>query len=246
MELTDYCLFNRIIWNTTPKYTQFSLYCVSLRFCIGQFCILLGHFTCTGVTNITMTSQWSSWHLKSPESRLFAQPFVQAHIKENLKTPRHWPLWGEPPVTGGFPHKWPVTRKIFPFDDVVVIHIGIPGMKWRHKSYYFYFHCQSCYFVVVVFEILYTKSHTLVQSKSILSWEYDNRALIRFILHQSCCFSVASVNTCSSQWHSMLFTWLDHKSWFHAVLSYNFDIYWSRWSTHWIRKWNNIGTVLSM
>ena len=31
---------------------------------------------------------------------LFTQPFVQAQIKENIKAPRHWPLWA---VTGGFP-----------------------------------------------------------------------------------------------------------------------------------------------
>ena len=28
-------------------------------------------------------------------SRLFAHPFVQAHMKENIKAPRHSPLWGE-------------------------------------------------------------------------------------------------------------------------------------------------------
>ena len=28
-------------------------------------------------------------------SRLFAQAFVQAQIEENIKAPRHWPLWGE-------------------------------------------------------------------------------------------------------------------------------------------------------
>ena len=28
-------------------------------------------------------------------SRLFAQPFVRAQIKESIKTPRHWPLWEE-------------------------------------------------------------------------------------------------------------------------------------------------------
>ena len=28
-------------------------------------------------------------------SRLFTQPFIQAQIKENIKAPRHWPLWGE-------------------------------------------------------------------------------------------------------------------------------------------------------
>ena len=35
------------------------------------------------------------WRLKSPASRLFAQPFVQAQIKENITALRHWPLWGE-------------------------------------------------------------------------------------------------------------------------------------------------------
>ena len=34
---------------------------------------------------------------KSPASRLFTQPFVQAQIKENIKAPRHWLL------RGGFP-----------------------------------------------------------------------------------------------------------------------------------------------
>ena len=27
---------------------------------------------------------------------------------------------GSSPVTGEFPHKWPVTRKMFPFDDVIM------------------------------------------------------------------------------------------------------------------------------
>ena len=42
--------------------------------------------------SITVTSQWARWRLKSPASRLL---FVQAQIKENIKAPRHWPLWGE-------------------------------------------------------------------------------------------------------------------------------------------------------
>ena len=33
--------------------------------------------------------------LKSPALRLFTQPFIQAQIKENIKAPRHWPLYGE-------------------------------------------------------------------------------------------------------------------------------------------------------
>ena len=47
------------------------------------------------VTSITMTSWWARWRLKSPVSRLFTQAFIQAQIKENIKAPRHWPLWGE-------------------------------------------------------------------------------------------------------------------------------------------------------
>ena len=47
------------------------------------------------------------------------QSLVQAQIKENIKAPRHWPLWGE--STGDrSPHKGTVTRKIFSFDDVIM------------------------------------------------------------------------------------------------------------------------------
>ena len=45
-------------------------------------------------------------------SRLFTQPSIQAQIKENVKAPRHWP----------------VTRKMFIFDDVIMI-LTI----WRHR-----------------------------------------------------------------------------------------------------------------
>ena len=44
---------------------------------------------------ITMTSQWARWRLKSPASRLFTQPFIQTQIKENIKAPRRWSLFGE-------------------------------------------------------------------------------------------------------------------------------------------------------
>ena len=36
---------------------------------------------------ITLTSRWVPWRLKSPASGLFAQPFVRAYIKENIKAP---------------------------------------------------------------------------------------------------------------------------------------------------------------
>ena len=44
----------------------------------------------------TVFQHWFSlWRLKSPVSRLFTQPFIQAQIKENIKAQCHWPLWGE-------------------------------------------------------------------------------------------------------------------------------------------------------
>ena len=47
--------------------------------------------------------QWPilpTW-IKSPASGLFTQPCDQMQIKENIKAPRHWPLWCE--FTGEIP-----------------------------------------------------------------------------------------------------------------------------------------------
>ena len=49
---------------------------------------------------------------RSPAPRLFTQPFIQTQSKENINAPRHWRLCGE---STGDPHKWLVTRKMFPF-----------------------------------------------------------------------------------------------------------------------------------
>ena len=54
----------------------------------------------------------------------FTQPFIQTQIKENIKAPRHWPLWGIHWRPVNSPHKWPVTRKMFPFDDVIMLSSG--------------------------------------------------------------------------------------------------------------------------
>ena len=63
--------------------------------------------------HIPVTSSWARWRFKSSASRLFTQSFIQTQIKENIKAPRH-----RRPVNS--PHKWPVTRKMFPFDDVIM------------------------------------------------------------------------------------------------------------------------------
>ena len=78
---------------------------------------------------ITMTSQWTRWRLKTPASRLFIQPLVQTQIKENIKTPRHWPLFGE--FTG---HRWIPRTKSSNAENVSIC--------WRHlvikSSWYFF------------------------------------------------------------------------------------------------------------
>ena len=71
--------------------------------------LLWRHNGCDGVSNQKPT--------------ILTQPFIQAQIKENIKAPRHWPLWG-----GGIhrwlvnsPHIWLVTPKMSPFDDVIMM-----------------------------------------------------------------------------------------------------------------------------
>ena len=74
---------------------------------------------------ITMTSLWARSRLKSPAPRLFAQPFIQAQIKENIKVPRHWPLCGDFTGTGEFPAQMASNAENFPFDDVIME--NVPG-----------------------------------------------------------------------------------------------------------------------
>ena len=44
-------------------------------------------------------------------------------------------VWGIHRGPVNSPHKWPVTRKIFPFDDVIMVRTGVPGahIKGRGK-----------------------------------------------------------------------------------------------------------------
>ena len=63
---------------------------------------------------------------------IVSQPFIRAQIKVNIKTPRHWPLCGGPVNS---PHKGPVTRKMFPFDDVIMDNqVGNKNLFELHKT----------------------------------------------------------------------------------------------------------------
>ena len=65
------------------------------------------------------------WRLKPPASRLFSQPSIQAHKEKkdqrNLQSSASLAfVWGIHRLPVNSRHKWPVTRKMFPFDDVIM------------------------------------------------------------------------------------------------------------------------------
>ena len=67
-----------------------------------------------------MTSQWARWRLKSPASRLFTEAFIQAQIKKHQSSASLAFVRGIHRGPVNSPHKWPVTGKMFPFDDVIM------------------------------------------------------------------------------------------------------------------------------
>ena len=92
------------------------------------------------------------WRLTSPALRLFTQPFIQPQNKENIKASRHWPLCEE--FTVNSPHKWPVTRKMFPFDDVIMYYSEVlcdqncPNLT-TYVGLFNYLVCDNCIWDIV-------------------------------------------------------------------------------------------------
>ena len=65
--------------------------------------------------------QWyHNERLKSPASRLFIQPFVQAQVKKYRSSALLDIVVGIHRWSVNSPHKGPVTRIMFPFDDVIL------------------------------------------------------------------------------------------------------------------------------
>ena len=57
---------------------------------------------------------------------------VQAKINENIKATRHWPLWGDPPVTSGFCSQRARNAEIVPFDGVIMqSKLFLLSMPWN-------------------------------------------------------------------------------------------------------------------
>ena len=95
--------------------------------------------------------------LSTPSPRLFSQSFFfQAQIKENIKGPRHWPL-----RHSGFPSQWPVTRKTFPFDDVIMKNCTLPKQTWAENDILLHLSRKSLISFGISFsELLNRGSHT--------------------------------------------------------------------------------------
>ena len=75
-----------------------------------------------------MTPLWARWRLKSP-----ASPYCLLNSlcsRRSKKTPKFRVTGlcvGNSPWPVNYPQRWPVTRKLFPFDDVI--------MFWRSDEY---------------------------------------------------------------------------------------------------------------
>ena len=92
-----------------------------------------------------MTSQWARWCLKSPASTLITQPFVQGADQWKYQSSVSLAFVRgihRGPVNS--PHKGPVTRKIFPFDDVIML--GCTMRLWNGLNQCSYYPCTSCIF----------------------------------------------------------------------------------------------------
>ena len=85
-----------------------------IKISIHRLCLKLKHLklqphlqgTISGrrYNDIIMSAMASQ--ITSVSIRLFAQQFAQGQMKEDMKAPRHWLLWGpNQPITGGFPSK---------------------------------------------------------------------------------------------------------------------------------------------
>ena len=88
-----------------------------IRGCAKSYCV---HYI--DVIMTTMASQITSLTV------VYSTVYSDADQRKHQST-RHWPLCGEFTGTGEFPHKGPVTRKMFPFDDVIMFTLPLPWLQ---------------------------------------------------------------------------------------------------------------------
>ena len=74
-------------------------------------------------TNNTMMPKWPRRRIKSPASQLFTQPFIQGADQRKLQNSVSQAfVQGIHRWSVNSPHNGAVTRKMFPFDDVIINH----------------------------------------------------------------------------------------------------------------------------
>ena len=119
-------------------------------------------FVVNALTSVSWQWRHNKWRrLKSPTTRLFTRPFIQGTDQRKHQIPaslafvrgiHRWPVNSQ--------HKWPVTRKMFPFDAVIMV-ILVFIIQRRHTIWYRVQHFTSvvhdnddmCICFVVLFSI---------------------------------------------------------------------------------------------
>ena len=77
-----------------------------------------------------MTSWWAHWRLNSSASQMFTQPFSQGADQRKHQSPASLAfVMGIHRSPVNSPHKGPVTRKMFPFDDVIMLPCALEWCK---------------------------------------------------------------------------------------------------------------------
>ena len=89
-------------------------------------------------SDITVASEWARRRLKWPASPLFTQPFIGRRWKKTSKLRVTGFCAGNSPGTGEFLPLWqrPVTRKMFLFDDVIMVLIRWNGSCCFSRSHH--------------------------------------------------------------------------------------------------------------
>ena len=98
--------------------------CVWCILTLGKYCsFCFGIPTLTAIVSFLHYNDVIMGAIASKITSLTTQQFFHAQIKVDIKDPRHWPLCGEFTGNRRIPRtKKPVTRKMFPFDDVIMLY----------------------------------------------------------------------------------------------------------------------------
>ena len=106
--------------------------CLCLTHCglIGPYGVVgLGQFWIGEWLNLSVSwmdpinndvTSWALWYVKAPATGMFVHQLIQVIATKTSNSLSLTLCEGNPPVTGGFPHKGPVIREMFPCYDVTM------------------------------------------------------------------------------------------------------------------------------